>query len=311
MSFVLLEDGRITGPPESAGMDLIHANEIMDAILKRADNPRGWRILHRQAADDDRSETRTEEYEELEDRIEILCWAITPREAVKKEFSKCSSVNVDDEKILNDVFEGFKRLIQEFAANNQDFQTALGKILTTEFCISAELARMTLRYVEVFRRLDAASNPQSTQRSTDLKQGADMLKRIVEEIFEFYEDSVGTADHTWYVAGMLIEILRSVVERNYNMYERVQGAIANSSPQDNNLYVRLIGDPPAGNPQRFLVDMLFEQIPQKILVKHLSNLQSIGRILREHGGNNQYIQYFETNVAKLERSGAQGGSSRR
>ncbi|EKG12846.1 hypothetical protein MPH_10089 [Macrophomina phaseolina MS6] len=282
----LTEKGTATQCPNLSG----HIRNVSEEYLS---NSRGWTITERERTHDEHNADGAAQ-ESLAQRVtKRLFWILEPSPAIEAGFHSCQR---NGKPLLRATFREFQKLIVEYAQTDEDFEQKLDAMLTPAFSVTSRLVQIKFDFLETARQFEAIRNPLARNAIT-VADCAEKLRGHVQDILAVRQDLTSAAStHMWGVFGLLLEILRWVAERNYDVYDGVQGT---ARGDQNNLYALLIGN--ARGPHFILEKLIDYSIDdsQPALRSHASSMRMIEVILRANGGNPQYLHDFQNLLRRV------------
>ncbi|OJD31068.1 swim zinc finger family protein [Diplodia corticola] len=291
-------DGRATADPAHMNQTLPSAAILIDTItINQIGLSRRWTVRKTQTPDVGAGGSNQGDGP-LKDRVELLKWVLEPSDAVWHAFSRCcaSRLDCDDDRVVQNVWRQFKELVDDLL-DDEKFEPRLDAMLTPDFCVAAQLIQLKAGYEKVFRDIDAIEPLYDHKPTTYFIEQADKLCEHAIKIARLYDSGVvRKSGYVWYMSGLLIHIIREVVERDYSKYSNSQGSARHDDPAGN-LYVRLVSD---SSPEGGLMYVLktLGSIPPGILGRHRQVLQRIERALRPVGGDTTFKSKFHEVVAR-------------
>ncbi|KAL1638539.1 hypothetical protein SLS58_008868 [Diplodia intermedia] len=282
----LQADGTATRGPAYRNQRMPSAAVVIDTIsLECIGSLRKWTLSPRQSQDPDGGDQGAGDSKQgdksLEDRLELLKWVLQPSGPVWGAFSRCCAprFGCDNEKVIQNVWKQFKELMDALLRDGT-FRPRLEAMLTPDFCIATQLVQLKFRYEKVLRDIDAIEPLYQVQPTQHFIQQANKLCEHAGQIASLYDRQiVQEPGYVWYLAGLLLHIIREIVDRDYNKYSDSQESAQNKDDPDSNLYVRLVCDPLGEGGLACVLNTL-ESIHLDILSSHRDTLTRIGLGLR-------------------------------
>jgi hypothetical protein len=212
-------------------------------------------------------------------------------------------------------------MFTEDPSKNLGFLNRLQALVDTDFQTQVFFDKINNRVVRTFEALDeyiAHGSTATHSEAHDVPTCARKLQYLVKAIDDYYkqqeENDTESGECALRAAAALIDILDRVVQRNQDAYANITwGGIPPEEPEENNLFVCLIGAPSDGN-ALFVLDALLNLPQDGIVRNHWESLSEISTRLNPQWTPQPFMDAFRAIMGegrKRASSGSEGSSAKR
>jgi hypothetical protein len=260
--------------------------------------------------------------EDIEDEIANMLSVFEPSDALPSEFKDSQRPVLSERSCkFKEFMKLFTELFTEHASKNLGLLNRLQAIIDSDFQAQVFFEKIGNRATRAFQALDdyiAHGSTAAHSEAHDVPTCARKLKSLVKAVDEYYqhqtENGLGSNELDLRAAGVLISMLDGVVRRNQDAYANVSwDAIPPDQPEENNLFVRLIGAP-AESDALFVLDTLRRIPSEGMLRNHWQSLSEMKAGLNPQWTPKPFLDAFHAITSdnrKRPLSASEGNSSKR
>lgn len=262
------------------------------------------------------------EDEEIEDEVAEMLSVFEPSEALPSEFKTIQGpVLPERSRKYREFVKLVTELFTEHASKNLGLLSRLQTTIDPDFQAHVFFEKIGNRVARAFQALDeyiAHGSTAAHSEAHDVPTCARKLKALVQAIDNYYlqqrQNGLDSNELDLRAGAVLISTLDNVVHRNQDAYANITwNAVPPDDAEENNLFVCLIGAPPAGD-GLFVLDTLRRLPPEGMLRNHWETLSEMRAELNPQWTPKPFLDAFHAITSdgrKRASSGCEGNSPKR